>query len=601
VDYDAIIVGSGFGGTIAATKLAGQGKNVLLLERGTWWISPEKLGKPPELAPGKQRMPDWLAANEQPVQYWPRPDHKEGLLDVFASVRTGLNRDGLYKFSIFDDATVVTSSAVGGGSMIYSNVTIRPNGDVLDEIGLHLGDSDYDVAQAWMQDFRGPLNKIVTKIPLPGRDVSDLGADDYLYLDRSRVLKETAGEVALKLGLELPWSPLDLAVIEYDPERGDKSAAAKSHTFCERQGRCILGCLPAARETLNKTLFARVLSDPASGVALMPLAEVRRIRRVDGGYGVDLVDHRSGGAEQTVSAPTLFLAAGTLGTTELLLRSRDEDGLELSDQVGHRFSTNGDFGAFTVNTAKPVYSARGPVNTCHVQAIVDGTHITIEDCAIPSMFAPIASVALNVIDNWVHRRMFHAKLRLAWISHSLPDLRDFLPHLPDTYDPSDARTEAETVANIFFFNVMGQDDANGTLRLDGDDLELKWDRPIVDHPTFQKSDQLCREFAAAMGGDYVAFWDTLPKRRLTIPHPLGGCPIGTSRDDGVVDEQGRVFDSGGSSPTDVHEGLYIVDGSVIPGALAVNPTLTITAQALKTVAGALGSPAAPIAGAAVSP
>ncbi|TMK94410.1 MAG: FAD-binding protein, partial [Actinobacteria bacterium] len=150
VDYDAIVVGSGFGGTIAATRLALKGKRTLVLERGTWWISPEKLGKSPALAPGKQRMPDWLKATGQPVQYWPRPDHKEGLLDVFASVRTDLNRDGLYQFSLFKDATVVTASAVGGGSMIYTNVTIRPDAEVLQQIGLDLGDAEYKAAYDWM-------------------------------------------------------------------------------------------------------------------------------------------------------------------------------------------------------------------------------------------------------------------------------------------------------------------------------------------------------------------------------------------------------------------------------------------------------------------
>ena len=143
-------------------------------------------------------------------------------------------------------------------------------------------------------------------------------------------------------------------------------------------------------------------------------------------------------------------------------------------------------------------SVRGPINTCHVAATVDGMHITIEDCGLPAIVAPIVSLSLHVLDNFVHRRLFHARLRIAWIAHALPDLREFLPHLPDTYDPNDARTEAETVANIFFFNVMGQDDASGSFSLDGDDLDLSWSKPIAEHPTFKKSDELCRAFAEAM-------------------------------------------------------------------------------------------------------
>jgi cholesterol oxidase len=81
-------------------------------------------------------------------------------------------------------------------------------------------------------------------------------------------------------------------------------------------------------------------------------------------------------------------------------------------------------------------------------------------------------------------------------------------------------------------------------------------------------------------------------QRLTITHPLGGCGIGATRDEGAVDAWGRVYDGGGASSTAVHEGLYVVDGSAIPGSLGVNPTLTISAQALKATTAAL-APAAP--------
>jgi cholesterol oxidase len=590
VDYDAIVVGSGFGGTIAASKLAGRKQNVLILERGTWWISPEQLGKPPELQPGRVRMREWLETNGQPIQYWPRPDHTKGLLDLFASVRKGRNRDGLYQLSRFNEATVVTASAVGGGSMIYANVTVRARPEVLAEIGLGLGDPEYAAALDWMRDFRGPLNRVVTKIPLPGRDVSNLGADDYLYLDRSRVLKEAAAEVAAKLGIDLPWSPLELSLLEYDPERGADGGAAKNQTFCERQGRCIFGCLPAARETLNKTLYGRVLSDPDSGVTLWPLAEARQIKRIEGGYEIAFRDHRHGGEEKKVTAPMVFLAGGTLGTTELLLRSQESGDIELSDRLGEGFSTNGDFGAFIVDTAKPVYSARGPINTCEVRATIDGTYLTLEDTGIPSMVAPIVSTSIHFLDSLVRRRAYRGRLRLTWWTRLLPDLRGFFPHRPDTYDPTDAQTEAETVANIFLFHVMGQDEANGRFGLHRGKLNLRWDKPITKQATFTKAETLCQEFATAMGGRYVPLGEALPQlNRLTITHPLGGCGIGATRNSGVVDEYGGVYDGGGATDTSVHPGLYVVDGSAMPGSLGVNPTLTISAQALKTVTAALSS------------
>src|SRR5207244_4268450 len=121
--YDAIVVGSGFGATVAVSQLAAHGKKVLILERGTWWQTPEQLGKPPAAKPGDPPpLRDWAAAQKpsHPVQFWPRPDHAEGLIDLFASVRAFGNHKGLYVYSRFDDADIVSASGIGGGSLIYS-------------------------------------------------------------------------------------------------------------------------------------------------------------------------------------------------------------------------------------------------------------------------------------------------------------------------------------------------------------------------------------------------------------------------------------------------------------------------------------------------
>src|SRR5215210_7251279 len=182
MDFDAIIVGTGFGATVAVGKLVEKGKKVLMLERGTWWVTPEKLGKP--LDPPPPDLRKWADDNHHPVQYWPRPDHREGLLDLFACVRHSGNRDGLYVYSLFDECHIVTASGVGGGSLIYSNATMRPEPAVLQQIGLDLSDDDYKAARGWTETSRGLLNKVVTKIPLPAsKGVEDLGDEDYLYLD----------------------------------------------------------------------------------------------------------------------------------------------------------------------------------------------------------------------------------------------------------------------------------------------------------------------------------------------------------------------------------------------------------------------------------
>src|SRR5262245_16376458 len=594
--YDAIVIGTGFGGTVAATRLAAKHKKVLLLERGTWWFTPEKLGKPP--VSSKPPFLDWASQHNMPVQYWPRPDHRRGLLDFVAALRSTNNKDGLYQYSRFHQADVLTASGVGGGSLIYSNVTVKPKDEVLQKIGLKLTAADFAAARQWMEGDpgnrpkanRGWLNQIVTKVPLPGRDVSSLSTDDYLYLDRSRMLKEAAKDVSNKLGIPIDWAPLELAVTEYDPHRGADSDANRFHTFCERQGRCILGCLPGARHTLNKTLFVQVLTDPNLNITLMPKAKVLFLKKVAAGYEVTFEDRMNGGDTKKVTATQVYLGAGVLGTTEILLRSMKK-GLPLNEQtVGSRFSTNGDFGAFCYNTQKPVYSTRGPINTAHAQLNFNGKFIKIEDCAIPAMFADFISKGLEVLDNLGGSPSFFDLISALWNSN----LTERLLEIPDTTDPSKFQTESEMVSNIFFFNVMGEDDATGRLKLGGlmnDDLDLGWQQPIAQQPIWQAIETLLKEFCNSMGGHYLTLptWQgLLGDKKLVITHPLGGCPIGDTHSQGVVNEFGQVFDA--SKPADskqVLDGLYVVDGSSIPGALAANPTYTIAAQALKTITKAL--------------
>src|SRR5216683_7249254 len=136
LDFDVIVIGSGFGAAVAAIDQAGKGKTVFILERGVWWLTSELSAENP--------MNPFLKT--QPVQYWPRPDHRRGLVDFLAVVKasgplgdlqdfansvadffTGQKRpQPLYMYYVFDEADVIAASGVGGGSLIYSNVTLEP-------------------------------------------------------------------------------------------------------------------------------------------------------------------------------------------------------------------------------------------------------------------------------------------------------------------------------------------------------------------------------------------------------------------------------------------------------------------------------------------
>lgn len=599
--YDAIVVGSGFGAAVAALGLAQKGKRILILERGTFWITPQRLGLPPTLPAGQKTIREYLKDKKLPVQYWVRPNHQRGLLDFLAAVRSSANKDGLYQYSMFKQADVLTANAVGGGSMIYSNVTLRPKPAVLNGIQLNLGDNEFAAGEQWIETQRGKLNKIVTKIPLPNHKSEELdnltGNDEYLYLDRTRELKRVAPEVAAKLGIQLKWEPLKLAVVEYEEDDNHHATgdAKKNQTHCQREGRCFLGCLPSARNTLNKMIYGKLLREDLphhTNVTLSPMSKVLHFERLaTGNYKVTYRDDRDDGDKKTAEAPLLFLGAGVMGTTEIMLRSQGR-GMKFSDKVGTHFSTNGDFAGFAVDTKRPVYSTRGPINTCHLATEFQGSHITIEDCAVPEMFASVTRTVLQILDNAAKSNEFKNKMKLLWEFRTPLDLGALFPSIPDTYDPNSYQTEAEMVSNTLFFNAMGVDDASGQLSIDSfDNLKLDWpDKKIADNPVFQRIETLFKAITEQLGGRYVSFplWKGLGNRKLVVVHPLGGCPLAPTKDDGVVDEFGRVFDgSKGPGSTAVLPGLYIVDGAVIPGALAANPSLTITAQAIKSVTKAL--------------
>ncbi len=275
--YDAIVIGTGFGATIAATRLVERGKRVLVLERGTWWMTPDN----PDQQPNARDQYAWVKENNHAVQHFLRSGGEDGVASFYGAIRSRRNKAGLYNFSKFKQAYVLTASGVGGGSLIYSNVNSLPRAEVLEALGLKLGPDDLERARGWMQDYRGRFNRIVTKVPLPGRDPSELGEDSYLYLGRSRVLKEAAARVSKKRGISADWHPLDLSTIEYDPERGAESESARAHSFCERLGRCILGCPRGATHVLSRTLYTRLLADPRLGATLWPLANARYVTAVE--------------------------------------------------------------------------------------------------------------------------------------------------------------------------------------------------------------------------------------------------------------------------------------------------------------------------------
>ncbi len=620
--FDTIIIGTGFGANVALTALRAKKKRVLMLERGLWFFTPER------------PIPPYITNTNQPIQYWPRPDHRDGLIDLFTMACTNLEphwlrqianwihrlisneieRQPLYRYNIFPQIDIVTASGVGGGSLIYSNVSIEPYYDgsrypVMERWPDPLTPAHYNDARSWMTNYRGPAHKVVTKFPLPKQfretmkaapadpsfDVDRLPSKfDSLYLRKSFALKHAAENISGSWKSKMDqrgWDGLDLQINE--PEDDLQGYDYANRPICERQGRCLLGCLPAARHTLNKTLLNKFSLGADSGFQVQPLAEVDYIRELsdDSGYEVLYYDVRDE-SRHSVRAAQVVLAAGCLGSSEILLRSASK-GLRVSNRIGSLFSSNGDFAGFAVNIAPtittngatapnpvwPAYATRGPINTAHVMFHDGKLHFTIEDSAVPAMFAAALRAAFEILEKGSAHPHFR-KVKGIWSGRALNDL---LPLIPDVEKAERFETEHEMLMDVFFFNTMATDGARGQFALSADG-RLTLDFPgdaLANDPVFQKTEEILEAMAKAMGGEFRTsfLWDGFTKRRIISVHPLGGCPMGNSASEGVVDKNGRVFRS--ASGSDVYRGLFVMDASIIPGALAVNPTLTIVAQCLR--------------------
>lgn len=607
-DFDVIIVGSGFGATVLALDQNAKGKSILILERGVWWLTPELSAENP-MNPFLKARPE-----TQPIQYWPRPDHRGGVIDLLSVVKasgvlgglqdfangiadffSGRKRpQPLYRYHSFDEADILTASGVGGGSLIYSNVTLEPFLDTATQqypvmanwpAQARFTQADYTAAMNWMTTNRGAPNGVVTKYPnaIPQNQLSQINTSDPRLLGRARFLRDASVSATLPQGVKNkiaePWAPLKLQVAE-----GDPANAATNKNYCERQGRCFMGCLPGARHTLNKTLLKKLPLAAEDKVFVRPLANVDFIEPLPaGGYKV----HYNGIEDGTPFQPTaakVILAAGSLGSTEILLRSREKNhgAFVVSDKLGSRFSTNGDFSGFVIvdpdKLQYPIYGNRGPINMSHVTFRDGQLLMNVEDAGIPSMIASIVQQTLKLLAKPGDPSKVVGLMSALWNQAKLPDYSD----------PTAMQTESEMMMNICWFNCMGTDDATGTFDLHNGQLRLRFSQPIADHPTFQLSETVLRGIATAMNGRFQAFplWDGLQpfvSRRLVVTHPLGGCPIGSTSSDGVVNEKGQLYNTQGGAAS-VHQGLYVADGSTIPGALAVNPTLSIVAQALRVAA-----------------
>lgn len=542
--YDAVVIGTGYGGGVAACRLARAGLRVAVLERGR------------EFEPGD--FPDSAlgAAKELQVQ--------------LGSRRVG-KASGLFDFRASDDVVALVGCGVGGTSLINANVSLVPDDDIFDDdrwpspLRRSGGDFElrtaYDRARAMLRPTRYPEDRL--DHPLPKLDA----------------LRTAGGD-----GTSVELLPLNVTFDQFTHSTGVHQPA------CTGCGDCVTGCNVGAKNTTDRTYIADAV---AHGAHLIAGATVLRVDKRDGGWRVVVVATGTNAPEVVCDAEIVVLGAGSLGSTEILSRSASA-GLDVSSTLGTSVSGNGDFLGYAydgereirgvgrgldVAADKPV----GPTITGGFTAVartpVGGeTDILFEEGALPSPLARLAPVAMWVMSrkNPNRRQRDHDRRG-----------RRFRSIFRGPYGGPLHRT--------MIFLGMGFDGDSGDIEVPSDPEHravIRWPGAGTS-PEQRATDQEALELGDRMDASYLR--SPIFGKFVTV-HPLGGCGMADDGAAGVVDHRGRVFVG---QTDDVHDGLYVVDGAIIPVPLGKNPSFTITALAERAMAMLLaerGTP--PVTGAA---
>lgn len=556
--FDAIVIGSGFGGSVSAYRLAEAGLRVCVLERGS------------ARAPGTfTRAPHDFANN-----FW---DPSAGLY-------------GMFNVWFFRHLGALVSSTLGGGSVIYSNVLLRKD----EKWFVHedLASGGYEHWPLERRDLDAHYDS-VEKILRPQRFPAGL---PYDQLDKIRAFREAAQRVAKRTpGATVEAVPLAVSMFN-DPAKpipGELITEEVPNRYgvprrtCVLCGECSVGCNYGSKNTLDLTYLTRAerMQVPAE---IRTLAEVRAFRpRPSGGYEVDYVVHDTSRAGRpfdtsqlvptTITCDRLVLAAGTFGTTYLLLKNIGALPAIAREHVGTRFSGNGDLISFARNVTRrtgdrvepwPIDPTRGPAITHslrHPDALDtgdarDGRGFYLQDAVIPQQIAWMLE-GINT-PGWIARGWRLARRVLCKLLGRDLDT-DLANELHDFLGPM--TLSARTLPLL----GMGRDVPDGRFSLDRDRLQLDWTkRRSADY--YDGLVAAKRALAEELGTELTL--DPMGELfdRIITAHPVGGCPMGRNRHEGVADSHGRVFG---------HPGLAIVDGAVLPGPVGPNPSLTIAAVA----------------------
>jgi cholesterol oxidase len=311
-------------------------------------------------------------------------------------------------------------------------------------------------------------------------------------------------------------------------------------------GECDIGCPVKARNTLDLTYIPLAERHHAD---VRALHIVRSIAPEPEGYRVHY-DRIANGtlASSSASGRLVILSAGSLGSTELLLRCRDIHGTltNLSPRLGQHWSSNGDFLTPAIHPFRNVQPTRGPTITSAINLLdgtVNGRDIFIEDGGLPDIARGFMQQLAGMQGDTEQEMVLIESVQ--WL------------------------TRLNLFRNLMPWFAQARDAADGVLSLKDGRLFLHWD-VAQSEATINAVVETHQRLAMSTGGAAIVPPAWAWSKDLITPHPLGGAKMGTSRENGVVDHKGEVFG---------HRNLFVADGAIVPKALGLNPSKTIAALA----------------------
>jgi len=515
--FDYVIVGSGFGGSVSALRLAEKGYRVLVLEQG-------------------RRFAD----RDFPSSNW----HIWNYLWLPA-----LRLHGFMRLTFFKEAMVLHGCGVGGGSLVYANVLMEPDAELFEE-------------PEWrrLADWRAILR------PHYATARRMLGVTVTPKLARA---DEILREVAVSYGLGDTFRPTEVGVYFGEPgiERPDPyfGGEGPARAGCEFCGGCMVGCRHNAKNMLTKNYLHLA---ERRGAQIRPESRVSGIYPdADGrGGGRFIVEYRRSTRlrprHQSVSAEHVIVAAGTLGTLELLFRCREEIGSlpRLSPRLGERVRTNSEALLGAGARGATVDFSEGIAISADAR-VDEVTHV--QPVRYPKGSSFMRLLASPLIEAR-HEAFWRRSLKAtgAILRHPLDFLRSLIG--PRWAERTTILLVMQRVEN--FMNLRWR--RRSWLVPGGMQAERDLTRPVPGE--ISQAHRAVRDFAERAGAVPMGnFPETLFDMAATA-HLIGGCPMGVSAEDGVVDPHCQVHN---------YPGLYVIDGTVLPANPGINPSLTITALA----------------------